>query len=201
MPGFIKQVRKRIRAKSSRTLKLQTIAKIGATLTRTKAMKGVEKILRSKKWDAIVLQESTTAFMTKHGRKNFMSAVKWFRKRKPTGAKLLLWQTWPQGASHALYHRRGVWGRWFKNPPRDPDQLFSWIETGVKRAARANASFISPIGHCWMALRSAKRPYARDDYHPSTRGLAFVAKILAGSIVAVAQTMPRPGSVVSNCPE
>lgn len=200
MPGFIKRVRKRIRAKSAQAPRIRVMAKIGATLTKTKRKKGVERVLRSVKWDIIVLQESTTAFMTGHGRKNFLSAVKWFRKRKPAGTKLLLWETWPQGASHALYHRRGVWGRWFKRPPRNPDQLFSWIETGIRRAAKANASYISPIGRCWMSLAPTKRPYAKDDYHPSTRGLTFIAEILAGSVVATAQVNTPSGRVVGSCP-
>lgn len=200
MPGFIKRVRKRIRAKSAQAPRIRVVAKIGATLTKTKRKKGVERVLRSAKWDIIVLQESTTAFMTGHGRKNFSSAVKWFRKHKPAGTKLLLWETWPQGASHALYHRRGVWGRWFKKPPRNPDQLFSWIETGIRRAAKANASYISPIGRCWMGLAPTKRPYAKDDYHPSTKGLAFIAEILAGSVVATAQANTPSSQVAGSCP-
>ena len=126
------------------------------------------------------------AFMTKHGRRNFMTAVEWFDKNKPDDAKLLLWQPWPQGASHALYARRGVWGRWFKNPPRNPKQLFSWISDGVKRAADKRELVISPIGHCWMSLPKRKRPYAGDDYHPSNRGLTFIAKTLASSVQATA---------------
>ena len=108
--------------------------------------------MRAKAWDVIVLQESTTAYMTNHGRKNILAAVAWFHNNKPAASKLLLWQAWPQGASHALYYRRGVWGRWFKNPPKNPNQLFSWISAGAIRAAVANYVFISPIGHCWMSL-------------------------------------------------
>ena len=200
MPGFLKRVRTRIRAKTGQTPKLRTLAKIGTTLSKTKRQSNTASVLKSKNWDVIVLQESTTAFLTGHGRRSFMSAVKWFNAHKPEGAKLLLWETWPQGARHGLYHRRGVWGRWFKNPPRNPKQLFSWIEKGTGGAARANASYVAPIGSCWMLLKPAKRPYARDRYHASTRGLTFVAEILARSVVATAQMQAAPGQVAGACP-
>lgn len=200
MPGFLKRVRKRIRAKTGRTPKLHALAKIGTTLSKTKRRSDTESVLKSKQWDVIVLQESTTAFLTGHGRRSFESAVKWFNARKPDGAKLLLWETWPQGARHGLYHRRGVWGRWFKKPPRNPKQLFAWIEKGTNGAAQANASYVSPIGSCWMRLKPAKRPYAKDRYHASTRGLTFVAEILARSMVATAQMKAAPGEVAGACP-
>lgn len=200
MPGFLKRVRKRIRAKTGRTPKLRTLAKIGTTLSKTQRQSDTARVLASAKWDVIVLQESTTAFLTGHGRRSYMSAVKWFNARKPEGAKLLLWETWPQGARHALYHRRGVWGRWFKNPPRSPKQLFSWIAKGTNGAAAANASYVSPIGSCWMRLKPGKRPYAKDRYHANTRGLTFIAEILARSMVATARMQAAPGQAAGACP-
>ena len=117
MPGFMKRVRKQLRSKWRRPFRTRVIAQVGTTLTKSRRKPETRHALRSAKWDIVVLQESTTAFMTTHGRRNYMASVKWFRKFKPAQAKILLWQTWPQGARHALYHRRGVWGRWFKNPP------------------------------------------------------------------------------------
>ncbi len=203
IPGFINRVVRRIKAKSKpgRSIRTRIIAKIGTTLRKTRKKRSTISALRAADWDIIVLQESTTAFMTTHGRRNFMSAIKWFRKHKPSGAELLLWQAWPQGASHALYHRRGVWGKWFKNPPRNPKQLFSWIAAGSKRAADANALHISPIGHCWMRLPAKKRPYSRDDYHASTKGLMFIAEVLARSIIAIADRgQGNTSRVKGTCP-
>ncbi len=186
MPGFAKQVRERIRNQSRQNAKIHIVAKIGTTLTKTRRKKDTKRILRSRNWDVIVLQESTTAFLTPHGRRNFAMTVEWFKRNKLSGSKILLWETWPQGHRHALYHRRGVWGRWFKKPPRNPKQLFAWIATGTQRAAKANAAYVAPIGQCWMRLSPAKRPYAKDHYHASRRGLRFVAGILANSVVTVA---------------
>lgn len=185
MPGFAKKLKRQL-AEGDRKVDMKIVAKIGTTLTKSRKKAATRTAMRSKGWDVIVLQESTTAFMTKHGRRNFMSAVEWFDQNKPGNSKLLLWQPWPQGASHALYARRGVWGRWFKNPPRNPKQLFSWISEGVRRAADKRELVISPIGHCWMSLPKRKRPYAGDDYHPSNRGLTFIAKTLASSVQATA---------------
>ena len=185
MPGFAKRLKRQLKARQ-RLKKFEIVAKIGTTLTKSRRKASTLKAMKSAAWDVIVLQESTTAFMTNHGRQNFMSAVAWYDKNKPAGAKLLLWQPWPQGSSHALYARRGVWGRWFKNPPRNPKQLFAWISKGVKRAADRHNLVISPIGHCWMSLAKRKRPYAGDDYHPSIRGLNFIAKTLASSVAATA---------------
>ena len=200
MPGFMKRVEARVRSIRGQPATFRVVAKIGTTLTKSRKRAATLAALRSSKWDVIVLQESTTAFMTNHGRRNFASAIKWFDARKPKSAKLLLWQTWPQGSSHALYHRRGVWGRWFKNPPRNPTQLFSWIEAGVRGAATAHRAYIAPIGRCWMKLSPRKRPYAQDDYHPSNRGLTFIANILARSIVATAaDTDAAPGAVIGKC--
>lgn len=200
MPGFMKRVRKQLRSNWRRPFRIRVIAEIGTTLTKSRRKPETKQALRSAMWDIVVLQESTTAFMTTHGRRNYMASVKWFRKFKPTNTKILLWQTWPQGARHALYHRRGVWGRWFKNPPKHPKQLFSWIRRGTLRAANANAAYISPIGKCWMALPRARRPYAGDRYHPSKRGLSFVAVILARSIIGTAKSDVRSNPVVGNCP-
>ena len=188
MPGFMKQVQRRLKGKSAkgRPIKTQTVAKIGTTLTKSRKTAKTRNALRGTQWDVIVLQESTTAFMTGHGRQNYMAAVKWFRQNKPPGTKLLLWQTWPQGARHALYGRRGVWGKWFPNPPKGPKQLFSWISTWTDRAAEKNGAFISPIGSCWMGLARRKRPYARDAYHPSPKGIRYIAEILARSVISVA---------------
>ncbi|MEM9028106.1 MAG: hypothetical protein AAGC70_07030 [Pseudomonadota bacterium] len=204
MPGFMDRVVRRIKATSNRRRAIRTrmIAKIGTTLTKTRKKSETLRVLRSARWDVVVLQESTTAFMTRHGRRGFRSAVQWFRKHKPPGAKLLLWQAWPQGARHALYHRRGVWGKWFKNPPRNPKQLFSWISTESKRVAEANATYISPIGSCWMSLPLKKRPYSRDRYHASPRGLSFIAKVLASSILATADGQrTKPHRVKGMCPQ
>lgn len=203
MPGFTKRLMRNLKGadKPHRTVKLGVIAKIGTTLTKSRKQKNTRRQLMATAWDVIVLQESTTAFMTKHGRHNFQRAVDWFQKHKPAKSKLLLWQAWPQGARHALYARRGVWGRWFKNPPRNPNQLFSWIASGVHRAANKHDLAVSPIGYCWMRLARRKRPYAGDAYHPNGRGLTFIARILASSIVATADG--RTGNetrIVGECP-
>ena len=186
MPGFMKRVERRI----AKTYKLnkRVVAKTGWTLGQARREAGTSAALKSRKWDVIVLQESTTAFMTSHGRRNFMASVAWFRRNKPAGAKLLLWQPWPQGASHALYRRAGVWGKWFKRPPKSPKQLFEWIATHTSRAAKTNGARIVPIGRCWMRLPRSKQPYASDDYHASGRGLTFIARILSRSVVAAKST-------------
>lgn len=190
MPGFAKQVRRHIRKLTRLEPKIHVVAKIGTTLTKTKRKKDTRRILRSRNWDVIVLQESTTAFLTSHGRSSFASTVEWFKRNKPQHSKIVLWEAWPQGRRHALYHRRGVWGRWFKNPPRGPKQLSARIATDTERAAKTNAAYVSPIGRCWMRLSPAKRPYAKDHYHASRRGLLFVAGILASSVVSVAGESP-----------
>lgn len=200
MPGFLKRVRRRISAKTDRVASYRTVAKIGTTLSKSRRRSVTKRILRSEKWDVIVLQESTTAFLTPHGRRRFMSAVEWFDQHKPAHARLLLWETWPQGRRHALYHRRGVWGRWFKNPPRNPKHLFSLIKEDTTSVAEAIDANIAPIGRCWMRLARAKRPYAKDNYHASRKGLTFVAEILARSVVATAQTSSLPGRVRGSCP-
>lgn len=182
MPGFMPRVERRLRARYA--LRRRVVAKIGWTLSRARKQAATRQALRSQKWDVVVLQESTTAFMTKHGRRSFAATVRWFQKNKPAGTKLVIWQPWPQGATHALYRRAGVWGKWFKNPPKNPKQLFSWISQTTARVAKANAARIAPIGRCWTSLPRAKQPYAQDDYHASGRGLTFIARILSKTIVA-----------------
>lgn len=203
MPGFLKRLKRQLRAKMQRgqQLQLRSIAKIGTTLTKSRKQKETLKILRSTPWNVIVLQESTTAFMTGYGRRGFMLTVKWFRENKPKPSKLLLWEAWPQDRGHALYSGRGVWGKWFKKPPKSPKQLYSWINTVSTKTALANMAGIAPIGGCWMRLPRKKRPYSRDRYHASVRGLTFVAKVLASSIVATAhgQKDDKAG-VVGACP-
>lgn len=204
MPGFTKRLMRSLKTQAGgkRSVSLKVVAKIGTTLTKSRKKSSTLSAMRAKAWDVIVLQESTTAFMTNHGRKNFLAAVAWFHNNKPAASKLLLWQAWPQGSSHALYYRRGVWGRWFKNPPKNPNQLFSWISAGAKRAADANNVFISPIGHCWMSLPKRKRPYAGDDYHPSGRGLTFIAETLASSVVATSAGQSGDDKrLIGSCPK
>ncbi len=186
MPGFTTRVVSALAARAGRRARIQTrtIAKIGTTLTRQRRVAATRAAMQSRIWSAIVLQESTTAFMTKGNRSTFLKTLRWYNNHTPAGSKLILWEPWPQGPRHGLYRRVRPWRNWFPNPPKNPEVFIRLINQTVRRAADVFPKIrIAPVGSCWMALPRRKRPYAGDDYHASVRGQRFIARILARTIL------------------
>ena len=94
MPGFAEKLKRQLVAGDLK-IDIRIVAKIGRTLTKSRKKAASPTAMLSKGEEVIVLQETTTAFLTKYGHRNLMSAVKWFDQNKQGNSKLLLWQPWP----------------------------------------------------------------------------------------------------------
>ena len=130
--------------------------------------KKVEKALK-KKWDYVVLQDASRSFLEKDP--TTLKAVQKLNKYiKKSGAKTILYMTWPFKNTHEIYSDSTY-------KIRNPEKFYEKVKDGYNNVAKKTGATVAPVGTSFMRLinqNSKINLYANDKYHPSKYG-SFLA--------------------------
>jgi len=170
----------------TRNVEPTLIGKYGAQLKQFVGRTDVVAALRTQKWDAVVLQEATSAFLTRAGQDGFQRSLAWFAETVPGETPIFLFQTWPWEAGHQLY--RGAFPGLLR-PPRSPDDFWARMEVGYAKAEQTGRFVVAPVGRCWRLSDRKDALYSGDDNHATPVGATYTAEIIARTLAA-----GRPGA-------
>lgn len=136
---------------------------------------GLERI-RGSKWDVVVLQGRSTDPLLKTRRFHKYGAILG-KAAQESGARVLLYQTWPWASDHASYAHR-----WSK---RSPQAWLDVVRHEYAKLAHTLSVEVAPAGDAWaMALeRHDLELYDDDRHHASPLGSHLSACVLARTIL------------------
>jgi hypothetical protein len=165
-------VRGRLQAEKGRT-EVRAIARGGARLISFTINPDVETLLRTMRWDVVVLQEASASFLTMAGRLSFHRAVDWFVRRLPSETRLVLYQTWPW--------RNG--SRYLEKTPFSSADMWRTMQREYARYAGRQDLTIAPVGACWVNVADQSPLYSHDGNHATVAGSSFAAGVISRTII------------------
>ena len=157
------------------------IAKGGALLRHAAGRADVVEALRRFRWDAVVLQEATAAFVTPRGRRSFQEALDWFGETIPRATPVVLYKTWPWLA-HYPWFRPGKVAADADVGAGRTDQLWARMQKAYAAALRKHPWTVAPVGDCWVREPASDTLYSPDGNHATSKGAEFAARIIAEAI-------------------
>ena len=167
--GLPKELEK-IARKNGRDIKTRMAAHSGWNLARHSRTAETLKVLRSRRWDIVVLQEQSRIPSQPIKRKTHMvpSVMQLAREARASGAMPVLYQTWG--------YRNGDERRFY-------DDFFAMnqrLRRGYRETAQVEGLPIVRVGDAWeseMAKGRGQRLYMPDGLHPSRDGVQLNAQI------------------------
>ena len=169
-PGIVAALGK---ASRFRDVEARTIAPGGWSLEEHRRLGEASRVLASRHWDAIVLQQGPSALP--ESQVNLRTwATRIAAEARERGTRPALFTVWPESYRFAVF----------------PDVLASY-----RNAARAARAELLPAGDAWRAAwrRDPKLPlYGPDGFHPSRLGSYLAAVVIyAGLVKASPVGLPR----------
>ncbi|MEO1468658.1 MAG: hypothetical protein AAFV86_06365 [Pseudomonadota bacterium] len=158
-------------------LDVELLAEGGARLGATLARPGMRALLAEGHWDAIVLQDHSTAALDSAFRAEGATAVAYAAAVAP--APVVLFSPWAREAGHALY-TRGLGLRPGVPRPADPAAMTAATAAHVDRLAAGNGTVhVAPVARAWAAaIAGGRRLHGPDRYHAAPAGAALTAEVL-----------------------
>jgi hypothetical protein len=156
-------------------LEIQSVTRTGAHLANM-WQEGISlKLLQSKHWDYVVLQENSCWICTRDQVDETFSAINlWVWAVRNVSAKPVFFETWSDKAGSIQYSDRYVLGG------QDPDKVQQSIHTNSANLAKSYHMDLVPVGDYWAYVRKqpkAPELYDGDNHHPRPAG-TFLAAIL-----------------------
>ncbi len=169
----------------------------GWTLSRHVADPAVERLIASRKWDYVVLQEQSRlptfdagSAMYREHRRSIMTLVRWIRS---AGATPVLYETWGRrdGDRAAL-----------KRSP-DFDAMQAHLTRAYADAGHEAGASVIPVGQVWQAVRHrdielGRALHARDGSHASEKGSYLIAATFLRALVHVDLASVSPPTTLTN---
>jgi len=134
-------------------------------------------------WDAVVLQEASPEQLFEANRARSRHAfAKLGRAARDTGARVLIYGTWPYRGDHGFYTRPAEPGF---AAPRRPEAMAQLTAAELAATARAISADLVPAGRAWLAAMERHpdiRLYRRDGNHSAPAGAYLSALMLAAAL-------------------
>ncbi len=155
-------------------LDIKVYAQGGANLTGQWQEGKALEMIRSQKWDYVVLQDHSFWAMDSVNVQNTYSAANNFDTEiKAAGAKTLLFETWA----------RKLGSYWYKDKKyalilRNPEYMQQQFKVRTSELAESLQAEIIPVGDYWMyAIRQNPKLnlYNKDGSHPNVQGSFYTA--------------------------
>jgi hypothetical protein len=154
MPRILEQFS--VEAKLKRPIKCTLATVGGATLEGHWNNEEFRKLLISRKWDFVILQEQSLRPITEPELFHKYAGL-WCKEIRTAGAQALFYMTWARKAT--------------------PEKQSAYTDN-YRKAAGENGAEVAPVGEAWRAVREARPDielFSEDGSHPSPAGSYLAA--------------------------
>ena len=178
--GDLRGVLESLGTEAGLSLSVSKLAIGGANFEKHVGRSKTAATIRESSWDAVVLQSHSLDTIrnpdgfAKAGRK-LVTMV------QETGARPVLFQTWPRMAGHNLYG-------YMKKAGGSPAAMLSIVKERYAALAEATGAEVAPVGEAWLAALAADpglRLHASDKNHPGRLGTYLTANVLFATLTDV----------------
>ncbi len=178
--GDLRGVLESLGTQAGMSLSVSKLATGGADFEKHLARSKTAQVIAEGSWDAVVLQSHSLDTIrnpdgfARAGRK-LVTMV------QATGARPVLFQTWPRMVGHNLYG-------YMKKAGGSPAAMLSIVKERYAALADATGAEVAPVGEAWLAALAADpklRLHASDKNHPGRLGTYLTANVLFATLTDV----------------
>lgn len=166
-------------------LHFEVIARSGSQLKLFARNDVIRKTVRNTPHDLLVLQDHSIEPLTTAGQRKSEAAMKILSEL--SGARLVLFATWPRRTGHSLYGRVDM--------PAGPAEMNAVVSQHYRKQARRLGASLAPVGDAWRsAIEAGHDLYATDGYHANASG-AFLTALVLTRAMGAEPTDWQPGGI------
>ncbi len=175
IPGMMLQIAKND-PQNKFNISLQSVTFGGARLQDHWNNKNTHKIIESRQWDMIILQEQSQWALFSNTIKNTAFYINKFTKKAAAQKSyVMLYQTWPRQPGSKWYNDPE-----HKNATKSVEYMMKTIKENTANIAYQNKILYAPIGEYWyksLQQHPEINLYAPDGTHPSISGSYLAALV------------------------